>query len=123
MGNYFSFLNLTKAALRELQVLAAESLHSVQQRVPAIGAAEPAIAAAEPASCLIGFPHTARHPDRPKPQNYSHSSPHCGINDSNDGTKIQERIRSITLLEYFVLLYWGKPFFNFPRTPFNRGVI
>lgn len=36
----------------------------------------------------------------------------CGINDSNAGTEIQERIGFTTLLGYFVLFYWGKPFFS-----------
>lgn len=47
----------------------------------------------------------------------------CGINDLNAGIKILERIRFITLMGQFVLLYWGKPFLSVSRDPFSWGVI
>lgn len=64
----------------------------------------------------VHLPYAARHPDRWKPQIKVNPALSCGINDSNAGTKIQERLESVTPLGWFVLLYRGKPFFNLPRT-------
>lgn len=108
-GKIFFISEVTRPALREWQVLTAEC------PVPAGPSSVPL---QQLSRCLS--PLFATQADQ-NPWAVVIPDLSCATNDSNAGREIQEKIGFKTLLGYFVLFYWGKPFFSVPQDSLQQG--